>query len=494
MKRRTIALFMTVIILLGSGIFIGQGTPAYAVTNSQETAVESLLDEAQRVSRAPGISVMVFSENEARFFSSGTANLETGKTADEDTLWELASVSKAFTALGILYLEERGLLSLSDPVAKYLPWLSLRFRGQPVDMQDLKLYHLMHHTSGFTSRNTHMTRGERDTLENAVLDLKGSGLSFYPGERHGYGNENYIILGLIIEIVTGQSYETFMREQIFQPLGLHSTFAGRGAAYETGRLAQGYKREFVFFRREASFPGPVGNAPTGLLITSAGDMARWMGIHLGAVDDIPEIFKTIVPRTHGPGRSVAEEDGSYYAAGWRVNPDGTIIEHGGDSPGFSTYALMFPGEKVAIAVFSNMGHSNMRDAAYSIKDILEGDLQPPFGLRPGGMQILDIIFSAGTVIGLVLAFVFLVLGLHRKKQSETKVPITRKKVVTTILGEVVVSVAIILVLPLIIPGSGGSWQSILSLVSYSFLTCPIAFMLMSLSMAWLKLISISAAR
>ena len=105
------------------------------------------------------------------------------------TIWELASVSKAFTALGILLLEEQGFLSMDDSVVEYLPWFSLRYQGQPVDMQSVTLNHFLHHTTGLINRyhTQHIPEGNTpDMLQKTVEMLIDAEVVFPPGERYEF--------------------------------------------------------------------------------------------------------------------------------------------------------------------------------------------------------------------------------------------------------------------------------------------------------------------
>ena len=479
-------------ILLLFTILLTSALPAFAVgdmvTDEQATAIQNLLDNAQRTSRAPGISVAILIEGETHFFSSGVANLETEILADEETLWEIASIAKSFTAVGILYLEEQGLLSLTDSIETHLPWFTLQYRGQTIDMQEVRLYHFLHHTSGFTNRRhpNPLLAGSRipDTLQDTVEVFVDANLAFMPGTQFEYGNVNYNVLGLVIESVSGQSYEAFMEEQIFGPLGLASTFADRDAAYSTNRFAQGCRSDFVFFQRPFDSPEARGSKPTGHLISSAQDMARWMGIHLGMVVDIPEIFERIIARAHEPGQSVAEGDGTFYAAGWEVSADRAIVEHAGNSLGFTAHVLLLPQEQIAIAVLSNIAQGNMSDVAFQISDILSGNMQQSLGLST--IQMLDIGFSIATILGVLLAILFLILGLHRRKQSH-KVPITKKKVISRILWDVVTTVAVFYFVPRLVLGFGTNWQFLLNLAPYSILVGLVALTLMTVSITWFRL-------
>lgn len=237
-----------VVVLMIFILFLGSTTQGYALSDSKSAAIQALLDDASRISGVPGISISIIVDDEVFYFSSGYADREKGLTASENTLYELASVSKAFTGMGIMLLEEQGLLSMTDPVQKYLPWFTLKYQGKPVDTQSLTLNNFLHHTSGLTNiRHTqNIPQGNTpDMLQKTVEMLVDAELAFPPGEQYNYGTVNYDVLGLVIEIVSQQSYEDFMKEQVFQPLGLYQTYVYKEDAQATGQLAQGYRSSFL---------------------------------------------------------------------------------------------------------------------------------------------------------------------------------------------------------------------------------------------------------
>ncbi|WP_242243857.1 serine hydrolase, partial [Bacillus cereus group sp. BfR-BA-01309] len=144
-----------------------------------------LLDDACRISGVPGMSISILADDEVFYFSSGYADREKGLSTSENTLYELASVSKAFTGMGIMLLEEKGLLSMTDPVQKYLPWFTLKYQGKPVDMQSLTLNNFLHHTSGLTNimHTQNIPQGNTpDMLQKTVEMLVDAELAFPPGE------------------------------------------------------------------------------------------------------------------------------------------------------------------------------------------------------------------------------------------------------------------------------------------------------------------------
>jgi len=472
MKRLFTFILTILLLFIASVPAFAQNIPT--MSDEQSTAIQAFIEDARRVSRTPGIAVAVVIGGETHFFSDGVANRETETLANADTLWDIGSSTKAFTSLGILYLEEQGLLSLDDSIADYLPWLTFQYNGQPVDMQEVRLYHFMHHTSGLQM----IVGSATGSLQGGVETMVDTELGFFPGERFTYANQNTTILGLVIEMVSGQSYESFMTEHILHPLGMMDTFANRERAIATGRRADGHVTQFIFFtfQRDVSSEEAIDMMPSGYIVSSTRDMARWMEIQLGLVTDIPEIFHTIIPRSHEAGRSIADPNGYLYAAGWIVSADQSFIEHGGTNWGFGTNVYLFPDEQIGITVLSNLAGAHgttQAGAAGNIKAILDGDLDQSYSIFVRTFQSLDITFTVTTVLGLVLAVFFLILGLRRRKHNERQ-PRTKKRIA-------LIAFWALMVLAMAVPMLLVSW---IIFFIHSFLTMGIALALLFGSVAW----------
>lgn len=452
-------------------------TQTYALSDSQGEAIKGFLDEACRKSGVPGMSVSVLDNDEVFYFSSGYANREKGESASEDTLYELASVSKAFTGMGILLLEEKGLLSTTDTIQTYLPWFTLKYQGKPVDMQSLTLNDFLHHTSGLTNRKHTKDIPEGNTpdmLQKTVEMLVDAELSFSPGKQYDYGTVNYDVLGLVIEKVTGQSFEDFMKEQIFQPLGLHQTYVYKEEASATGYLAQGYRSSF-FTTTPYRAPDYAGNKPAGYIISCTKDMARWMGIQMGTVKDIPEIYQTVIEKSHQGDKSVPVVNDMYYGAGWLVNADKTIIEHSGGNPNFSTQVSILPKEGKAICLLTNGANTNI-SLVKNIKDILDGNLTQSY--RISSTQLLDIILSSVTIVFCLLTVLLAICGVRRNREIERRTMTKRRIIITTI--SIIATIISCLFSMLII----SSRSIILIWQTYSILTALISSALLMAAIAW----------
>lgn len=459
-------------------LFTEFATPVYALSDAQSVVIQKLLDDACRISGVPGMSISIISGDETFYFSSGYADREKGLPASENTLYELASVSKAFTGAGILLLEEQGLLTMNDPVHKYLPWLTMKYKGMPVDMQSLTLNQFLHHTSGLTNRKhiQSIPQGSTpDMLRKTVETLVDTELAFLPGEQYKYGTVNYDVLGLVIEVVSGQSYESFMTEQVFRPLDLYHTYVYKEDALATGQLAQGYRSSF-FITSPYDAPNYAGNKPAGYIMSCTKDMARWMNIQMGVVQDIPEVFKAVIQKSHNGNIFVPDVKGMYYAAGWSVNADKTIIEHSGGNPNFSTEVAMLPSERTALCLLTNGANTNIA-LVKSIKGILDGNLTQSYKIS--STQLWDIILSSATIIVSLLAIMFFLLGLRRKKMNKQQA-ISKKRIFSTVVW-LTVTVAMCIMcwaFPMLI---GYDWPTLLVWQTYSILTGLISLALLTAS-------------
>lgn len=464
-------------VLVALILFPGFTTPGYALSASQSDSIQTLLDDACRVSGVPGMSLSILANGQVYYFSSGYANREKQQIANENTLYELASVSKAFTGMGILLMEEQGLLSMNDPIQKYLPWFTLNYQGKPVDMQGVTLNTFLHHTSGLTNRlhSQYIPQGNTpDMLKKTVAMLVDTNLSFYPGEQYDYGTVNYDVLGLVIEVVSGQRYEDYMKKQVFQPLGLNQTYVYKEAAQATGQLAQGYRSCF-FITTPYDAPDFTGNKPAGYIISCTQDMARWMGIQMGIVSDIPEIFRKVIKTSHQGDQSVSDVNGMFYAAGWSVNSDQTIIEHAGGNPNFATQVVLLPSENTAICLLSNGTNTNL-NLVLKVKDILAGNLAQSYQIN--ATQFLDIALSSATIICGLLALLFFVWGLRQKKMPKRQ-PMTKKHIIAT--GSCLIVTLICWALLVLI---GPNWSTILIWQTSSILTALLSLALFATSITW----------
>jgi len=351
-----------------------------SLTDDKINQIESWIKKNMKDGKIPGASVVIV-EGDKTVYSKGFgySNIKTRKPVTQDTLFELGSTSKAFTALGILKLEKDGLINLDDPVNKYIPWFRMKYkgsyRGEKInDYVDITLNQLLHHTSGIPFKSIgDIPIDESDSaLEKTVRTQVGKELEFYPGEKFLYATINYDILGLVIQNVSHMSYEDHMKKNIIDALGLKNTYVSRNNS-TIDNLARGYK---VRFLKPVEYNAPIyrGNTPAGYIITNAEDLSKWIKIQLGTEGSI-EFDENLVDISHIPDRTVApSSDGSSYACGWSVFQDGGgMISHGGSNPSYSSYILFRPQEKVGIGILANLNSSYSEAIAKGINNIILGE-------------------------------------------------------------------------------------------------------------------------
>jgi CubicO group peptidase (beta-lactamase class C family) len=289
----------------------------------------------------------------------GSANLEWDIPNSPATKFRLGSVTKQFTAASILLLEERGKLQVNDPVKKYIP-------DAPAAWDKVTIYHLLTHTSGIPSFTSFPEYGPTEAIpttpEKLVARFRDKPLEFQPGEKWNYSNSGYVLLGYLIEKITGESYAKFVKENIFQALGMNDS---------------GYDSNSEIIRHRASgySSGPAGpqNAgfvhmsiphAAGALYSTTEDLLRWeQGLFGG---------KLLKPESLNKMTTPFKDD---YAFGLSVHNEGShrVIEHGGGIEGFNTQVAYYPDAKLVVIVLGNLNGGAPGDIAKKLAAIAFGE-------------------------------------------------------------------------------------------------------------------------
>ena len=318
----------------------------------------------------PGAAVEVVEDGRVVYrHGFGMADIEQGRRITPSTPFHVASLSKQFTAFAVLLLAQDGKLSLDDDVRRYLPEL-------PDFGHAIRIRQLLDHTSGLRDHmNLLSMAGWRMedviTREDAMgLVRRQRGLNFAPGSEFEYSNTGYMLLGMIVERVSGQSLAAFCRERIFDPLGMKGTFfherystlvPGRARSYQPS-AGTGYEGVPLLY----SIVGPSN------LFTTADDLVLWEK----NFDDARVGGKSLLARMQTPGKL---DDGSAldYADGLFVGDYRGLktVDHNGADAGFRSYALRFPDQHLAIVVLGNGADVQATGLGLRIADIyLEGQL------------------------------------------------------------------------------------------------------------------------
>ncbi|MBT2632935.1 serine hydrolase [Bacillus sp. ISL-101] len=365
-----ICMLMIAMILAVSGF-----TPKIANAESSEKIhkIDKFVEKQRIISKIPGLSVVIVEKGKTVYQEGfGYADVKAKTPVTSNTLFEIGSTTKAFTGLAILQLEKEGLLKRSDDVRKYIPWLKLKYNGEP---QTITLNQLLHHTSGIASNSIAQIPESNagNALELNVRTLLNQQLNRKPGSSFEYATLNYDVLGLVIEVVTKQPYEIYMKKQILEPIGMKDSFVGLHQV-QSSEMASGYK---IGFMREQPYSPPIyrGNVPAGYIISNTNDIAKWMKLQLGNYRS-NAIDKQLIQELHIPDQSVEPFDkDTYYASGWAVmkKNEKQYIFHAGENPTFTSYFIMQPDEQIGVAILSNMNTSFTTSIGQGVMDLWEGN-------------------------------------------------------------------------------------------------------------------------
>jgi CubicO group peptidase (beta-lactamase class C family) len=325
--------------------------------------VDSRMDQVVQsyVSKKQFMGTVLVARGDQVVFSKGygSANLEWAIPNTPQTKFRLGSVTKQFTAASILLLEERGKLKTDDPVKKYLP-------DAPAGWDKMTIFHVLTHTAGipnFTSFPDYRTSEPfATTPDKLVARFRDKTLEFEPGEKWNYSNSGYVLLGFLIERISGQSYEKFVQENIFRPLGM------KDSGYDSNSA--------VILNRAAGYaPGPNGpeNAgfihmtipfSAGALYSTTEDLLRWeQGLFGGKLLSADSLAKMTTPFKND------------YAFGLGVHTvtGRKVIEHNGGIEGFNTDLAYYPEDKLTVAVLANLNGPAPEQIAASLAALAHGE-------------------------------------------------------------------------------------------------------------------------
>lgn len=274
-------------------------------------------------------------------WAGGMADREAGTAATGATNYRLASLSKQFTAAAVLLLVEQGVLSLDAPVREWLPPL-------PACAAGATLRHLLTHTSGLIDYEDLIPPGRTAQLYDAdvlrLLACEHRGY-FAPGTAYRYSNGGYALLALIVEVASGRSFSRFLRERIFEPLGMAGTLAYQEGASPVAHRAYGYTRVDGAWRRtdQDLTSAVLGD---GGVYSSIEDLAKWdAALYDGRLLRPESLALAFAPAT------ATDDPATCYGFGWRITGDS--VWHSGESVGFRNVIVRWPKRRLTAIVLTN---------------------------------------------------------------------------------------------------------------------------------------------
>lgn len=347
--RKIIFLGMAILVLLSSVAsakpVIAQSAPA----NFDE--IDAYISAKMEELRIPGAALVIVQDDQIVHLKGFGVADASGRPVTPQTPFFTGSTGKSITALAIMQLVEAGKIELDAPAQTYLPW----FRVADVKASEvITVRQLLNMTSGIPKsigqEQLAITDLSDAAIENNVRALSEVELIASPGEQFEYSNANYVTLGMIIQAVTGQSYETYIREHIFQPLDMQNSFASKTEAQQNG-LAVGYQKWFGIPVASPDLPFSRGSLPAGQLILSAEDFGHYLIAQLndGNYQGVSLLSPAGIAEMHQPPVNTS------YAMGWEVQhfQDVQVLAHDGAVPGFTTVMFLVPEKNMAIAMVMN---------------------------------------------------------------------------------------------------------------------------------------------
>lgn len=324
---------------------LGLGLAVALFVAVPQGSIDGFIDVELPSSGVPGVAYAVVSDTEVTSAARGVLDTASDAEMTPDTAFLIGSISKSFTALAVMQLVEAGSVDLDAEVSRYLPVFS-DSPGSSITVRQL-----LSHTSGYSTlqgnRSHADATGDRDELEHRVSEAATIVPAHAPGSTWEYSNLNYQILGRLIEVVSGDEYQTYVETNILQPIGMEHSFVSDGEVH--GEMATGHLPWFGTKRPLPRHETSRGTAPQGGVIASANDLALYMQTMLSGEDDVLSAEgKAAMMRP-------ASETSPSYGLGWFVDPESGQVWHGGTSPGFETLATMIPAEREGVVVLTNAG-------------------------------------------------------------------------------------------------------------------------------------------
>jgi CubicO group peptidase (beta-lactamase class C family) len=376
-------------------------TSASNIDTANFVAIDKYVQKEMEATRLPGAAVgIVHGDKIVHLKSFGSAD-SSGRPVTSRTPFTIGSSTKSFTALAVMQLVEAGELNLDAPVQRYLPWFRVADKeaSSRIIVRDL-----LTQTSGLPTREPgdQLTRKDDSdgALEGYARGLRTVELTSPVGEKFQYTNANFNVLGLIVQTVSGQSYEQYVQRQIFTPLDMSNSYTSPEQARKHGR-AMGYR---YWFGRPFAYEMPYNRAqlPAGFINASAQDMTHYLISQLenGRFGEAQILSPDGVSTLHEPavptGQTVMSgQNSASYAMGWFVGKTNGVptISHSGDMAGFHSDMVLVPQQKLGIVVLTN-GNNGLDNAridaiAPGVMSLLaEEQLPPPHAGISGGQSIL----------------------------------------------------------------------------------------------------------
>lgn len=334
-----------------------------------ESRLNHYIEKTMKLYDVPGVAVGIIRDGKIFFKKGyGLANITSGQKVNTGTMFNLASVSKSFTATAVMQLAEKGLIQLDDPVSKYIPYFKLRDNRY----QAITIRMLLNHTSGIPTMykaeyGYESPEFDPQALKRYIQKLSDKTMEFNPGEKHAYSNNGFAILAALIESVSEMPFEQYMKKNVLDPVGMkHSSFFF--PEIKTSNIALPHILGKGFrYTINSYFPVNRWAASSGGLFSSIDEMCNWLLICLNK-----GIFKgnrILTEKSFQKMWAVSSKKNARMGLGWFIDDwlGKTLISHPGGGLGYSAECCLLPESNLGVVVLCNARKSpvwNIASAAF----------------------------------------------------------------------------------------------------------------------------------
>lgn len=386
--------------------------------------IDAFVDDRMDQSSIPGVALTIVQDGQV-LHSRGFGHASDGQAVTPQTPFIIGSTTKSITALAVMQLVDAGMVDLDAPVQRYIPTFTL---ADSEASGGITVRHLLTMSSGIPAdaggeafrSTTAMTPIE------AVRSLRTASLAFDPGSAFEYVNANYVILGLLIETVSGQSYGDYLQQHIFAPLEMHHSYTDPALARQDG-FADGYR---YWFGRPVAYKMPYLEAmvPAGYVISTSEDLSHYLmmylnnGVYNGTAIISPEgLAELQQPVFEYPLGDWARGTTSHYAMGWLVGGpwgDEPTVFHPGAAPSFTATLHLKADQRLAVVTLTNASHfMPLPGAQDALRQIPRGVMDLLVGQQPAeatGLNRFYLFFNAVVVVTVAVQSVALVRLIRRR--------------------------------------------------------------------------------
>ena len=464
-------------VLISILIMAGFSTAVSAAAGAQvdTKAISDYINSTMKTDHIPGLALAVVKGDQIVYLQGyGKADNNDRKVTPQ-TPFILGSVSKSFTGLAISQLIEDGKIDIDAPVQRYLPWFTL---ADPEAAKQITISDLLAHISGLSTKSgDNIIFNDNISIEQMVRNLKNTQISQPVGTKYQYCNLNYVILGEVIQAVTGIPYGQYIEENIFQPLEMTNSFTSQAAAKKDG-LATGYQGFFGFVLPRNQTPH-TGSTPAGFLISSSEDMGHYLMAEMngGLYDGNQVISKHGMEQTQTPILYGTYGISGSYGMGWGIGNG--VIGHDGATENFCSSVYMTTelgdGNNWGVVVLINSrdlpteeltGQTAYGNITADIVQILKG--YSPVKYKSGSKFTYSEVYHIYWLIIalLIMSLLITVFGMYKHKEKLNKNKINIKSgLISLAIIHLLVPLSIVLCLQALLPGILGlSLKSIILLI------------------------------